>query len=81
MKFTEINDGNTGRNVIVKKARYVCPVTNDILSNAVPCAVLKTSLVVVTVVAVAVVVVVVVVVTSYHNSNNIMVINNTIIAY
>lgn len=40
--FTAINDRDS-KAVIVKQARYVCPVTNDVLGNSVPCAVLKTS--------------------------------------
>ncbi|ESO12630.1 hypothetical protein HELRODRAFT_159202 [Helobdella robusta] len=40
--FTPINDGDK-RNIIAKELRYVCPVTNDILGNSVPCAVLRTS--------------------------------------
>lgn len=41
--FTAIKDGDSKKAVIVKDARYVCAVTNDILGNSVPCAVLKTS--------------------------------------
>lgn len=42
VKFTPIQDGKSG-SVISKTNRYVCPVTNDILGNSVPCAVLRTS--------------------------------------
>ena len=42
IKFKPIEDGESG-SVISKQNRYVCPVTNDILGNSVPCAVLKTS--------------------------------------
>lgn len=42
VKFTEIKD-QEDKNIALKDARYVCPVTNDVLSNNVPCAVLKTS--------------------------------------
>ncbi|KAI0228997.1 Nitric oxide synthase-interacting protein [Lamellibrachia satsuma] len=41
--FTPIKDGDSKKAVIVKGARYVCAVTNDILGNSVPCAVLRTS--------------------------------------
>ncbi|CAD5114542.1 DgyrCDS3661 [Dimorphilus gyrociliatus] len=40
--FTEIKDREE-KNVVLKDARYVCPVTNDVLSNNVACAVLRTS--------------------------------------
>lgn len=42
IKFTEIKDGSK-KSLIAKEARYVCAVTNDVLGNSVPCAVLKTS--------------------------------------
>ncbi|XP_065568709.1 nitric oxide synthase-interacting protein homolog isoform X2 [Artemia franciscana] len=41
VKFTPIKDGDSKTSLISKTNRYVCPVTNDILSNSVPCAVLK----------------------------------------
>ena len=34
---------NDSKSVITQTARYKCPVTHDILSNSVPCAVLKPS--------------------------------------
>lgn len=42
VKFTPINDRDS-KALIVKDARYVCAVTNDVLGNSVPCAVLKPS--------------------------------------
>lgn len=47
--FTPIKDGDDKKSVIVKDARYVCAVTNDVLSDSVPCMVLKTSSNVITV--------------------------------
>uniref|UniRef100_A0A034WJL0 Nitric oxide synthase-interacting protein homolog n=1 Tax=Bactrocera dorsalis TaxID=27457 RepID=A0A034WJL0_BACDO len=41
VKFTLIKDGDNSRSLIAKEARYMCPVTHDVLSNAVPCAVLR----------------------------------------
>lgn len=43
VRFTPINDRDSKTSLITKSARYVCPVTNDVLGNSVPCAVLKTS--------------------------------------
>lgn len=43
VKFTEIKDPADKRSLIVKDARYMCPVTGDTLTNAVPCAVLKST--------------------------------------
>ncbi|KAK7099119.1 nitric oxide synthase-interacting protein-like [Littorina saxatilis] len=43
VKFTPINDRDTKTSLISKTARYVCAVTNDVLGNSVPAAVLKTS--------------------------------------
>jgi nitric oxide synthase-interacting protein len=40
--FTLAKDGDK-RSLIAKDVRYVCAVTNDVLSNSVPCAVLRTS--------------------------------------
>ncbi|KAK2164014.1 hypothetical protein LSH36_70g02046 [Paralvinella palmiformis] len=48
VKFTPIKDDGK-KSLITKSARYVCAVTNDVLGNSVPCAVLKTSGTVVTV--------------------------------
>ncbi|EDW75126.1 uncharacterized protein Dwil_GK19865 [Drosophila willistoni] len=41
IKFTLLKDGDTKRSLIAKEARYMCPITHDVLSNAVPCAVLR----------------------------------------
>uniref|UniRef100_T1IZZ3 Nitric oxide synthase-interacting protein zinc-finger domain-containing protein n=1 Tax=Strigamia maritima TaxID=126957 RepID=T1IZZ3_STRMM len=41
--FTPIVDPDDKSSLIVKKNRYMCAVTHDILGNTVPCAVLKTS--------------------------------------
>jgi len=43
VKFTEIKDPTDKRALIVKEARYMCPVTGDTLTNSVPCAVLKST--------------------------------------
>lgn len=43
VKFTEVNDPDDKRAIIVKEARYMCPITHDVLNNSVPCAVLKTT--------------------------------------
>lgn len=43
VKFTPINDRDNKTSLITKTARYVCAVTNDVLGNSVPCAVLRTS--------------------------------------
>lgn len=43
VNFKEIKDGDTKKSLIVKDARYVCAVTNDVLGNSVPCAVLRPS--------------------------------------
>lgn len=40
IKFTLLRDGDS-KSLIAKEARYMCPVTHDVLSNAVPCAVLR----------------------------------------
>ncbi|ALC44449.1 CG6179 [Drosophila busckii] len=41
VKFTLLKDGDNKRSLIAKEARYMCPITHDVLSNAVPCAVLR----------------------------------------
>ncbi|KAI8033023.1 hypothetical protein M5D96_014225 [Drosophila gunungcola] len=41
VKFTLLKDGDSKRSLIAKEARYMCPITHDVLSNAVPCAVLR----------------------------------------
>ncbi|XP_014479976.1 PREDICTED: nitric oxide synthase-interacting protein homolog [Dinoponera quadriceps] len=43
VKFTEVKDPDDKRSLIVKQARYMCPITHDILGNSIPCAVIKTS--------------------------------------
>nr|XP_032804836.1 nitric oxide synthase-interacting protein [Petromyzon marinus]XP_032804837.1 nitric oxide synthase-interacting protein [Petromyzon marinus] len=48
VKFTAVNDRDTKTALISKQERFVCAVTNDVLSNSVPCAVLRPSGAVVT---------------------------------
>ncbi|KAG7189488.1 hypothetical protein KM043_017182 [Ampulex compressa] len=43
IKFTEVKDPDDKKSLIIKQARYMCPITHDILSNSVPCAVIKTT--------------------------------------
>ncbi|EZA50087.1 hypothetical protein DMN91_006320 [Ooceraea biroi] len=43
VKFTLIQDPDDKRSHIVKQARYMCPITHDVLGNNVPCAVIKTT--------------------------------------
>lgn len=43
VKFTEVKDPSDKKSLIAKENRYMCAVTHDILSNSVPCAVLKTT--------------------------------------
>ncbi|XP_015522104.1 nitric oxide synthase-interacting protein homolog [Neodiprion virginianus] len=43
VKFTEVNDPDDKKSLILKQARYMCPITHDVLSNSVPCAVIKTT--------------------------------------
>lgn len=43
VNFTPIKDRDTKTALINKQARYVCAVTNDVLGNSVPVAVLRTS--------------------------------------
>ncbi|XP_057333323.1 nitric oxide synthase-interacting protein homolog [Microplitis mediator] len=43
VKFTEVKDPDDKKSLIVKEARYMCPITHDILGNSVPCAVIKTT--------------------------------------
>lgn len=43
VKFTEVKDPDDKRAIIVKEARYMCPITHDVLNNSVPCAVIKTT--------------------------------------
>ena len=42
IKFIEVKDPDDKKALITKENRYMCAVTHDILSNAVPCAVIKT---------------------------------------
>lgn len=44
--FTDIQDRDSKTALINKQNRYVCAVTNDILGNSVPAAVLRTSYVI-----------------------------------
>ncbi|XP_054289513.1 nitric oxide synthase-interacting protein homolog [Macrosteles quadrilineatus] len=41
VKFTEVKDPDDKKSHLVKENRYMCAVTHDVLSNAVPCAVLR----------------------------------------
>ncbi|CAG9835652.1 unnamed protein product [Diabrotica balteata] len=41
VKFTPVNDPDEKKSIYTKENRYMCAVTHDILSNSVPCAVLK----------------------------------------
>lgn len=43
VKFTHVKDPSDQKSLILKQNRYMCPVTHDILSNSVPCAVLKST--------------------------------------
>ncbi|XP_050679917.1 nitric oxide synthase-interacting protein homolog [Leptidea sinapis] len=43
IKWTLVNDPDDKKSLIAKENRYMCPVTHDILSNAVPCAVIRTT--------------------------------------
>lgn len=43
VKWTLVNDPDDKKSLIAKENRYMCPITHDILSNAVPCAIIKTS--------------------------------------
>ncbi|XP_076289278.1 nitric oxide synthase-interacting protein homolog [Lasioglossum baleicum] len=43
VKFTEVKDPDDKNSLIIKQARYMCPITHDILSNSVPCAVIRTT--------------------------------------
>lgn len=41
VKFTLVKDPSDKKALITKENRYMCAVTHDILSNSVPCAVLR----------------------------------------
>uniref|UniRef100_A0A0K8TR47 Nitric oxide synthase-interacting protein homolog n=1 Tax=Tabanus bromius TaxID=304241 RepID=A0A0K8TR47_TABBR len=43
VKFTPVNDKYDKKSLILKENRYMCAVTHDILSNSVPCAVIRTT--------------------------------------
>ncbi|CAD7080759.1 unnamed protein product [Hermetia illucens] len=43
IKFTLVDDKDDKRSLILKENRYMCPITHDILSNSVPCAVIRTT--------------------------------------
>lgn len=43
VKFTMVNDPHDKKSLIAKENRYMCVVTHDILSNAVPCVVLRST--------------------------------------
>lgn len=43
VKFTLAPNDEPGKSLISRQARYMCPVTRDVLSNSVPCVVLKTT--------------------------------------
>lgn len=44
VKFTEAPSDDK-KSLIAKEVRYMCPITRDALSNSVPCAIIKTTLV------------------------------------
>lgn len=41
VKWTLVKDPDDKKSLIAKENRYMCPVTHDILSNAVPCAIIR----------------------------------------
>lgn len=41
VKWTLVNDPDDKKSLIAKQNRYMCPITHDILSNAVPCAIIR----------------------------------------
>ncbi|XP_061706239.1 nitric oxide synthase-interacting protein homolog [Cydia pomonella] len=43
VKWTLVPDRDDKKSLIAKENRYMCPVTHDILSNAIPCAVIRTT--------------------------------------
>ncbi|KAJ9598438.1 hypothetical protein L9F63_010882 [Diploptera punctata] len=43
IKFTMVKDPDDKKALIIKENRYMCAVTHDVLSNSIPCAVIKTS--------------------------------------
>lgn len=43
VNWTLVNDPDDKKSLIAKQNRYMCPITHDILSNAVPCAIIRTT--------------------------------------
>lgn len=43
VKWTPVNDPTDKKSLAVRENRYMCAVTHDILSNAVPAAVIRTT--------------------------------------
>ncbi|XP_068627562.1 nitric oxide synthase-interacting protein homolog [Battus philenor] len=43
VNWTLVKDPDDKKSLIAKENRYMCPVTHDILSNAVPCAIIRTT--------------------------------------
>lgn len=43
IKFTKVQDPDDKRSLIVKQARFMCPITHDVLGNNIPCAVIRTT--------------------------------------
>lgn len=43
VKWTLVNDPSDKKSLVVRENRYMCAVTHDILSNAVPAAVIRTT--------------------------------------
>ena len=43
VKFKKVDENDSRTSLITKSDRYMCSVTNDVLSNSIPCAVLRTS--------------------------------------
>ncbi|XP_018330668.1 nitric oxide synthase-interacting protein homolog [Agrilus planipennis] len=41
VKFTKVKDPDDTKSLIIKENRYMCPITHDVLSNSVPCAILR----------------------------------------
>lgn len=43
VKFTLVQDPDDKKSLILKQNRYMCPITHDVLSNSVPCAVIRST--------------------------------------
>nr|NP_001299761.1 nitric oxide synthase-interacting protein homolog [Papilio xuthus]BAM18248.1 similar to CG6179 [Papilio xuthus] len=43
VNWTLVKDPDDKKSLIAKENRYMCPITHDILSNAVPCAIIRTT--------------------------------------